>query len=127
MYHTGRVLYLSHRIPPVSRRMIRCRSAVGCNANVRLYRYAVGQRFGKHVDESVEDENGHLSQWTVLVYLNGGVAGGPSAGGEAAEVGVGVEEDPLRGGETVFYKVRWPCRQFVIGFIASPPPSDLFD
>lgn len=78
------------------------RTAVGCNANIRVYRYVVGQRFGKHVDESVEDESGHMSQWTVLIYLNGGHAegerGSEAGGGEA-------EEEPLRGGETVFYKV----------------------
>lgn len=83
---------------------------VGCNSNIRLYRYGVGQRFGKHVDESVEDENGNISQWTVLIYLNGGggaEAGGSEQGGEAAsEMGGGrVEEEPLRGGETIFYKV----------------------
>lgn len=70
------------------------RTAVACNSNIRLYRYAVGQRFGKHIDESVEDENGHVSLWTVLIYLNGG---GMEEGGDA-------EEEPLRGGETVFYK-----------------------
>lgn len=68
---------------------------MACNSNIRLYRYAVGQRFGKHIDESVEDENGHVSLWTVLIYLNGG---GMEEGGDA-------EEEPLRGGETVFYKV----------------------
>ncbi|CAM9160820.1 unnamed protein product [Sphacelaria rigidula] len=85
------------------------RTVVECNSNIRLYRYGVGQRFGKHVDESVEDENGNISQWTVLIYLNGGggaEAGGSEQGGEAAsEMGGGrVEEEPLRGGETIFYK-----------------------
>ncbi|CAN0033386.1 unnamed protein product, partial [Discosporangium mesarthrocarpum] len=72
------------------------RTASGCNANIRIYKYTVGQRFGKHIDESVEDENGHLSQWTVLVYLNGGEE-------EAKTAGVG---ETLKGGETVFYKAR---------------------
>lgn len=107
---------------------------MACNSNIRIYRYAVGQRFGKHIDESVEDENGHHSQWTVLIYLNGGGEGGEGAGtasasaggalldkskggagevagwsaGSAAGGGVGPGEDgaPLRGGETVFYKAR---------------------
>lgn len=69
---------------------------------MRIYRYGVRQRFGKHIDESVEDENGSLSQWTVLIYLNGeaagSLAGEGGSGGEAGEL--------LRGGETVFYKVR---------------------
>lgn len=85
------------------------RKAVACNSNIRIYRYAVGQRFGKHIDESVEDENGHLSQWTVLVYLNGGSSLGKtdsSEGGASAGGGVVEEEAPLRGGETVFYKVK---------------------
>lgn len=85
------------------------RKAVACNSNIRIYRYAVGQRFGKHIDESVEDENGHLSQWTVLVYLNGGQGAGGSPGKAGSSEGGGgavEEEAPLRGGETVFYKVR---------------------
>lgn len=87
-----------------------CRKAVACNANIRVYKYAAGQRFGKHVDESVEDENGNISQWTVLIYLNGGrvgLSGGErGSGGSDAEAGMG--EETLRGGETVFYKVRGP-------------------
>lgn len=92
------------------------RAAVACNSNIRVYRYAVGQRFGKHIDESVEDENGYLSQWTVLIYLNGGEEGGGGSsvekagggGGDAGatgESGAGGEGAQLRGGETVFYKV----------------------
>lgn len=93
---------------------------MGCNANVRIYRYGIGQRFGKHVDESVEDENGHLSQWTVLIYLNGGTEGAMSAeagSGSLSIAGSGVAE-PLRGGSTVFYKVNKGCclglQQFVL-------------
>ncbi|CAM9795938.1 unnamed protein product, partial [Scytosiphon promiscuus] len=66
------------------------RTAVACNSNIRIYRYAVGQRFGKHIDESVEDESGHLSQGS-----DGAVGG---------DIGPGEEGAPLRGGETVFYK-----------------------
>lgn len=112
-------------------RFATCRTAVACNSNIRIYRYAVGQRFGKHIDESVEDENGHHSQWTVLIYLNGEREGGEGGGaasaggsleksrggsgavagwsaGAAAGSGVGPGEEgaPLRGGETVFYKAR---------------------
>lgn len=83
-----------------------CRAAIGCNSNIRIYRYAVGQRFGKHVDESVEDENGHLSQWTVLIYLNGGSQEGATINKlESKKGAASTGEEPLRGGETVFYKV----------------------
>lgn len=90
---------------------------MGCNANIRIYRYCVGQRFGKHIDESVEDENGCVSNWTVLIYLNGGTAEGlPQAGGGAGGSS-GEGEEALRGGETVFYKVRWlfirVCKRFI--------------
>lgn len=87
-----------------TRNLLNYRTAVGCNANIRIYRYGVGQRFGKHVDESVEDEHGNLSQWTVLIYLNGG-SPGSLAGAGASEAGAHVGDEPLRGGETVFYKV----------------------
>ncbi|CAM9907640.1 unnamed protein product [Laminaria digitata] len=82
-------------------------SPVSCNANIRVYRYAAGQRFGKHVDESVEDENGNISQWTVLIYLNGraaGLSGGDRGSGGSTEAEAGMREETLRGGETVFYK-----------------------
>ncbi|CAN0014669.1 unnamed protein product [Ectocarpus sp. 8 AP-2014] len=94
------------------------RRPLACNSNIRIYRYAVGQRFGKHIDESVDDENGLTSQWTVLIYLNGGGEGGGGAAaagasgskkkgrsdGGGAFAGAGEEGAPLRGGETVFYK-----------------------
>mmetsp|Transcript_38291 Transcript_38291/g.50464 ORF Transcript_38291/g.50464 Transcript_38291/m.50464 type:complete len:264 (+) Transcript_38291:33-824(+) len=61
---------------------------VGCNDNIRLYKYEAGQRFGRHVDESVEDESGRRSEYTVLIYLSGGAE----------------SSYPVEGGETVFYK-----------------------
>lgn len=57
---------------------------VACFPKIRLYEYKEGQRFGRHVDESVafgELETGA----TVLVYLG---------------------EEGLEGGETVFYDGR---------------------
>lgn len=60
-------------------------SALGCCPKMRLYCYQPGQRFGKHVDESVELEDGSVTGTTVLVYLN---------------------EEGLEGGETVFYDGR---------------------
>ena len=53
---------------------------VGCAPNLRLYRYTVGQAFGKHVDDSVVreefDEPGAATRFTLLVYLNDGIDGG---------------------------------------------------
>ena len=65
------------------------KDALGLNANIRLYRYSAGQRFGKHVDESVKFEGGKETGYTLLIYLNG------SGSNKKAEA--------LQGGETVFY------------------------
>ncbi|GMF17196.1 unnamed protein product [Phytophthora lilii] len=60
--------------------------AAGLNANVRFYRYAAGQRFGCHVDQSdVDRVTGFHSRFTVLVYLND------------------AQDSELQGGNTVFY------------------------
>lgn len=56
--------------------------ASGCHPKIRLYSYQPGQRFGKHIDESVQLEDGAITKVTVLVYLN---------------------DERLEGGETVFY------------------------
>eukprot|EP00040_Diaphanoeca_grandis_P022014 m.117759 g.117759 ORF g.117759 m.117759 type:complete len:251 (-) comp28604_c0_seq1:57-809(-) len=63
------------------------RHAVGCNPNIRLYRYERGHAFGKHVDESNSTTTGR-TELTMLVYLNGAN-----------------DDDtyPLNGGETAFY------------------------
>ncbi|KAK7270525.1 hypothetical protein RIF29_23737 [Crotalaria pallida] len=74
---------------------IRGKSAVGLNPNIRLYRYKVGQRFGRHIDESVHLGDGKRTHYTLLVYLSGGPA-------DPADSSV----DPLVGGETVFYGPR---------------------
>jgi hypothetical protein len=67
----------------------RVRHAVGLSRNIRLYRYQTGQSFGAHYDESVTDsseEGGEtVSEYTVLIYLNG------------------ESDSDLLGGETVFY------------------------
>ena len=61
------------------------RKACACSPNIRLYKYTVGQRFGKHVDVSSRLRDGSETQFTLLCYLN--------------EVG-------LSGGETRFYPQR---------------------
>ncbi|KAJ8506098.1 hypothetical protein OPV22_006984 [Ensete ventricosum] len=40
--------------------------AIGLNPNIRFYRYKVGQRFGRHIDESVDLGGGHITQYTLL-------------------------------------------------------------
>ncbi|KAF9193311.1 hypothetical protein BGZ50_007572 [Haplosporangium sp. Z 11] len=62
----------------------RARHAVGLSRNIRFYRYRQGQSFGAHYDESVT-EDGTVSEYTVLIYLNG------------------EGDSDLIGGETVFY------------------------
>jgi hypothetical protein len=67
------------------------KSAVGLNPNIRIYKYSTGQKFGQHYDDSVHDSLGRISEWTLLIYLNGGDS----------------ENDIfLYGGETVFYKKK---------------------
>ncbi|KAG0025699.1 hypothetical protein BGZ82_009885 [Podila clonocystis] len=65
----------------------RVRHAVGLSSNIRFYRYQTGQSFGAHYDESVveDPEEGTVSEYTVLIYLNG------------------ERDSDLLGGETVFY------------------------
>ncbi|KAG0203793.1 hypothetical protein BGX33_008900 [Mortierella sp. NVP41] len=67
----------------------RIRHAVGLSRNIRMYRYQQEQSFGAHYDESVEetDDEGNtvVSEYTVLIYLNG------------------ERDSDLIGGETVFY------------------------
>ncbi|KAL4539192.1 hypothetical protein Ndes2526B_g02548 [Nannochloris sp. 'desiccata'] len=50
--------------------------AVGLNSNLRIYRYSKGQRFGRHVDDSVfvEKPRGE-TQYTLLLYLSSVVGG----------------------------------------------------
>ncbi|KAI0363461.1 hypothetical protein BV20DRAFT_958221 [Pilatotrama ljubarskyi] len=56
------------------------------NSNIRVYKYAPGQYFGPHYDDSVRDpETGAKSEWTLLIYLTG-------------------SQDGVEGGETIFYK-----------------------
>lgn len=60
---------------------------VGLNDNFRIYKYDKGDSFGAHIDESVETSLGN-TEYTLLVYLNGGESDGSS----------------VIGGETIFYK-----------------------
>lgn len=63
------------------------KTAVNVTRKIRIYKYEVGQWFGKHVDVSNEETDGKMGSVTgatVLIYLSG-------------------DEDGLVGGETVFY------------------------
>ncbi|KAF9533523.1 hypothetical protein CPB83DRAFT_805537 [Crepidotus variabilis] len=77
--------YPSHmKRPPVAAE--NPRKPHSCNSNIRVYKYAAGQYFGPHYDDSVRDNlTGANSEWTLLIYLTG-------------------VEDGVDGGETVFYK-----------------------
>jgi hypothetical protein len=73
--------------------------AVGLNPAMRLYRYGPGQRFGRHVDDSVELGPGRSTRYTLLVYLSGrGGGGGNGGGGGGGSGGEGVG-GPKQAGE----------------------------
>lgn len=74
---------------------------VGCSSNIRLYRYTVGQSFGKHIDESKNDEGGlGVSKLTVLIYLSG------DENSETRQRHPLMGAEYLVGGETKFYSER---------------------
>ncbi|CAN0865246.1 hypothetical protein LINGRAHAP2_LOCUS9185, partial [Linum grandiflorum] len=74
-------------------------SKVGTTFCVCIYRYKAGQRFGRHIDESVDLEGGKRTYYTLLIYLSGGSG---SSKGKANNTSA----EPLVGGETVFYGWR---------------------
>ena len=63
---------------------------IGLSSNFRFYKYEKGDRFGMHVDESVDHGGGARSMFTLLVYLNA--------------------SPDVRGGATVFYKGSKPTK-----------------
>ncbi|KAJ4956481.1 hypothetical protein NE237_013264 [Protea cynaroides] len=82
---------------------IRGKVAVGLNPNLRFYRYKVGQRFGRHIDESVDLGDGCRTYYTLLIYLSGGVK---HKGNSHLGTNQDYSEESLVGGETVFYDSR---------------------
>lgn len=54
-------------------------SPAGLNPALRVYRYAVGEVFGAHYDESTRVAGGGNTEFTFLLYLTGGVVGGATA------------------------------------------------
>ncbi|KAK6250518.1 hypothetical protein SCA6_004523 [Theobroma cacao] len=82
---------------------IRGKVAVGLNPNIRFYRYKVGQRFGRHIDESVDLGAGKCTHYTLLIYLSGGSKTNGKSDSSNQKDSV---SEPLVGGETVFYGSR---------------------
>ncbi|XP_007038542.2 PREDICTED: uncharacterized protein LOC18605467 isoform X1 [Theobroma cacao] len=82
---------------------IRGKVAVGLNPNIRFYRYKVGQRFGRHIDESVDLGGGKRTHYTLLIYLSGGSKTNGKSDSSNQKDSV---SEPLVGGETVFYGSR---------------------
>ncbi|KAJ9139946.1 hypothetical protein P3X46_030637 [Hevea brasiliensis] len=82
---------------------IRGKVAVGLNPNIRFYRYKAGQRFGRHIDESVDLGDGKRTHYTLLIYLSGDskakTKNDPNGSKDSSS-------EPLVGGETVFYGSR---------------------
>ncbi|PQM34397.1 uncharacterized protein Pyn_07554 [Prunus yedoensis var. nudiflora] len=65
--------------------------------------YKVGQRFGRHIDESNDLGDGKRTHYTLLIYLSGGFK--PKATNDKSSPKDSSSE-PLVGGETVFYGSR---------------------
>ncbi|XP_016174779.1 uncharacterized protein LOC107617521 isoform X1 [Arachis ipaensis] len=85
---------------------IRGKVAIGLNPNIRFYRYKVGQRFGRHIDESVDLGDGKRTHYTLLVYLSGGPGDLKPKSKNNSSNPTDSSVDPLVGGETVFYGSR---------------------
>lgn len=54
----------------------RNRAPIGLNERFRFYRYEPGQTFAKHYDGEFRRENGEVSEFTFLIYLNDDFVGG---------------------------------------------------
>ena len=65
-------------------------------------RYERGDKFGKHVDDSVR-VGSKETRYTLLIYLSGG-----SHGKKEATVVPSRAAGSLKGGETLFYGQFWP-------------------
>ncbi|KFK26798.1 hypothetical protein AALP_AA8G294900 [Arabis alpina] len=81
---------------------IRRKVAVGLNPNLRFYRYSAGQHFGRHIDESVDLEDGKRTYYTLLIYLSGS----NTKSNSKSKKNDSSSAEHLVGGETVFYGSR---------------------
>lgn len=94
----GAAIY--NRVFPFLPTLVDGRRPCCCSSNIRMYKYSVGQRFGKHIDESNPDEKtGGITLFTLLIYLNGGDQSNIPEFLPIDEYG-----DTLTGGETLFYR-----------------------
>jgi prolyl 4-hydroxylase len=62
------------------------RQAVRPNERFRYYRYHPGQKFDWHVDGPFRRENGEMSLFTFMIYLNEGYRGGATAFHNAGDI-----------------------------------------
>ncbi|ESQ43353.1 hypothetical protein EUTSA_v10014484mg [Eutrema salsugineum] len=85
---------------------IRRKVAVGLNPNIRFYRYSAGQHFGRHIDESVDLEDGKRTYYTLLIYLSGSSTKPKAKSNSSKTNNSSSSAEPLVGGETVFYGSR---------------------
>ena len=77
-------------------------ASCGAEARCRCGRYGPGQRFGKHVDDSVDLGNSISTQYTVLIYLTG--SGLPADSKTRSKpAAAGKDSIALVGGQTIFY------------------------
>lgn len=63
----------------------------------------MGQRFGRHIDESVDLGGGKRTYYTLLIYLSGGSKNKTKNDTNNSK---DPSSEPLVGGETVFYGSR---------------------
>lgn len=75
-------------------------------------RYGLGQRFGKHVDDSVDFGDGTFTEYTLLIYLTGsGNSAASKTKGKTSTQTQSKESSTLAGGETTFYGMPQLCAQ----------------
>ncbi|CDP05262.1 unnamed protein product [Coffea canephora] len=91
---------------------IRGKTAIGLNPNLRFYRYKAGQRFGRHIDESIDLGDGKRTHYTLLIYLSGG-----SRSKTRNDNTQDSASETIVGGETVFYGPR-------NALVAEVPPTE---
>ncbi|CAA7038782.1 unnamed protein product [Microthlaspi erraticum] len=87
---------------------IRRKVAIGLNPNIRFYRYSAGQHFGRHIDESVDLDDGNRTYYTLLIYLSGSSSStkSKSKSDSSKKTNDSSSAETLVGGETVFYGSR---------------------
>lgn len=66
-------------------------------------RYGPGQRFGKHVDDSVDLGEGIVTEYTLLIYLTGSGSVVVSKPKGCRPLNQRKDSSDLTGGETTFY------------------------